>query len=231
MNDERYETIEIFGAPGVGKSTFIRHHGLQSSHDIYQNELDKLIKNEFKKKVFIPIPGKVASIFRSNFKYRYDEKAIREFAAHHKEFLELCLFVIFNSPVSSERKIRCYKFIIDVILSWWLIKARDRMVWDESFAKAVVYVCGMDPKFSDRYFSDIVRVMPKRDKYIFLDATPEQGVTGQIKRNKFNNNMPESERTTRLRSAEKYRKVAEQLYAELIRNGCTVEKHMSTIDV
>jgi hypothetical protein len=140
--------VEIFGAPGVGKSTFIRNNGFVSSQDVYHRELDKLIRKELRRKYFVPLPGKILRSFRRSFESRFDEEAVREFGEAYREFLDLCFFVIFNSPVSPERRIRCYRFLIQAILSWWLVKDREGMIWDESFAKAVLYVCGMEPEFS-----------------------------------------------------------------------------------
>jgi hypothetical protein len=231
MNSNEHLGIEIFGAPGVGKSTYIRDSGLQSSQEIYEKELDRLIKNEFKKKIYLPIPSKIAKMFRSVFQYRYDEEAFREFSSNHKEFLDLCLYVIFNSPVSVERKLRCYKLLLSAVVSWWILDDRGGIVWDESFAKVVLYACGMDPGFSNEYFAEIVKFIPKRTKYIFLDGTPEQGVMGQVNRGKYNNHLSLEEKEEKLQSAVKYRKVAEQLYTELVNNGCTVERHRSTIVV
>jgi hypothetical protein len=231
MNNNEHLSIEIFGPPGVGKSTFIRVSGLQSSQELYEKELDRFIKIEFKKKIYLPIPSKIAKMFRSVFQYRYDEVAFREFSSYYKEFLDLCLYVIFTSPVSAERKVRCYKLLLSAIVSWWILDDREGIVWDESFAKVVLYACGMDPGYSDKYFANIVKFIPKRSKYIFLDGTPEQGVIGQVNRGKYNNHLSLKEREEKLRSAEKYRKVAERLYTELVKNGCMVEIQRSTIVV
>ena len=231
MEREIHTSMEIFGAPGVGKSTFIRKNGWISSHDEYHKAMDNIIKDEFKKKIFIVPPRKIVRMFRDVIRNRYDEQAIKDFGSRHKEFLDLCVFIIFNSPVSTVRKIECYKFLINAVLSWWLVSERMNMVWDESFAKVVLYACGMRPEFSDQYFSNIVRLMPKRDRYIILDGTPEQALEGQIKRGKFNNTLTLQEKKNKLRSAEKYRSVAERLCSELLDNGCLVETQMSTIIV
>jgi hypothetical protein len=228
--EKKYTSTEIFGAPGVGKSTFIRKNGWISSQDEYYKVLDNLIKAEFKKKIFFPPPNKIVRMFRAEIRNRLDEEAIKEFGNKHKEFLDLCVFIIFNSPISAERKIECYKFFNNAVLSWWLVKDTEGMVWDESFAKVVLYACGMQPDFSARYFSDIVSVMPKRDKYIFIDGSAEQGVKGQISRGKYNTDMSLIEHEAKMRSAEKYRGIAENLYFELLQNKNTVQKYTSKID-
>ena len=230
MEREIHTSMEIFGAPGVGKSTFIRKNGWISSHDEYHKAMDNIIKDDFKKKIFIAPPLKIVRMFRDVIRNRYDEKAIKEFGDRHKEFLDLCIYIIFNSPVSAERKVECYKFFINAILSWWLVEDRAGMVWDESFAKVVLYACGMKPDFSWQYFSNVVKVMPKRDKYIFMDGLPEQGVIGQINRGKFANNLTMAERETKINSSNKYRQVAEKLSEELVYCGSEVEKQFSTID-
>ena len=229
MEREIHTSMEIFGAPGVGKTTFIRKNGWISSHDEYHKALDNLIKDEFKKKIFIAPPRNIVRMFRDVIRNRYDEQAIKDFGSRHKEFLDICVFIIFNSPVSAERKVECYKFFINAILSWWLVKDRAGMVWDESFAKVVLYSCGMKPDFSDNYFRDIVRVMPKRGRYILLDGEPVQGVAGQIKRGKFDAKLSTKEKNEKLKSAEKYRSVANKLSYELLNFGCLVEKQISSI--
>jgi len=230
VNDNNKFGVEIFGAPGVGKTTFIRKNGWISSHDEYHKMLDDIARNKFKKKYFIPFPAKILRLFRETTKSSIDENAIREFEKQYKEFIDLSIFIIFNSPVSAERRIRCYKFLVNAILSWWLVEDRAGMVWDESFAKVVLYACGMKPDFSWQYFSNVVKVMPKRDKYIFMDGLPEQGVIGQINRGKFANNLTMAERETKINSSNKYRQVAEKLSEELVYCGSEVEKQFSTID-
>jgi hypothetical protein len=229
VNVKKHISIEIFGAPGVGKSTFIKHNGYVSSWDLYHKELDSRIRNEFKKKLFIPLPDKFIRLYRGSFQNRYDEQAMSAFEEKYKEFMELCLYIIFNSPVSAERRIRCYKFLVNAVMSWWLVEEREGMIWDESFAKAVLYVCGMEPDFSEKNIYNLVSRMPKRDKYILIDGLPQQGVAGQIKRGKYYNNLSEIEKEEKLRSATKYRNMAERLSDELLHNGCIVEKHYSSL--
>jgi hypothetical protein len=117
------------------------------------------------------------------------------------------------------------------VLSWWLVEDNGNIVWDESFAKVVLYACGMAPEFSREYLADLVRIMPKREEYVLLDGTPEQSVAGQINRGKFRENMPAREREQKLLSADKYREVAHRLSIELHRSGCAVDREKSGIVV
>jgi hypothetical protein len=82
-----------------------------------------------------------------------------------------------------------------------------------------------------KYFSELVRLMPKRGKYILLDGLPEQGVVGQMMRGKYNYNMSTEEVGTKLMSADKYRFIAEQLYNEFVKKRYVVEKYISTLNV
>jgi hypothetical protein len=222
-------SIEIFGGGGVGKSTLIREEGWTSSREVFLQELDRLLGERLRERIFIPFPRRVLRGFRDASIYRYEEEAMRVFASDWREFVDLCLLVIFNSPVSAERRIRCYRFFMKAVLSWWLVDEQEGLIWDESFAKATMYACAMAPDFSDSYFKDVVAAMPKRGRYILLDGNPEQSVEGQTKRGKFPERMSPSEREEKLRSAAKYRAMARRLCKELRATGHTVVERSSKV--
>lgn len=76
MAGHNTSSVEIFGAPGVGKTTFIRNEGLISSQDAYYTALDSIIAKEFKAKVFVPLPSTFVRLFRTPLLPRYDELAL-----------------------------------------------------------------------------------------------------------------------------------------------------------